>query len=580
MAVAEPILANDQDTGHSELAQRLARTWSQPKGVWGWFCNTHHTDIGIRFMVTAFIFLLLGGVLAALIRLQLIRPDNSLIGPDLYNQVFTMHGSTMIFLFAVPMMFQGFGVYIVPLMCGARNIAFPRLNAFSYYLYVGGALVLWGGFLTNTGPDVGWFAYVPLSGPAYSPGHRADIWSQMITFTEVSALGVAICIATTILRHRAPGMTLNRMPIMLWEKLVISIAVIFAMPAVMIASGLLLLDRLVGTHFFNPAEGGDVLLYQHLFWFFGHPEVYIIFLPGAAIVSTLVECFSRRRIFGYTPIVVSVVATGFLGFSVWVHHMFATGLPQLSESFFTAASLMIVIPTGTQFFCWVATIWYGKLQLRLPMLWCFGFFFVFLIGGLSGVMLASVPIDLQVHDTYFVVAHFHYVLIGGALFPMFAGIYFWFPKMTGRLANVTLGKWHFWLFFIGFNITFFTLHFLGLRGMPRRVYTYSTGHALAGLECPRVERRCLHDRRVTGLSCQRLPERASWKTRREQSVGRRRAGMVDVLSAAALQLSSYSNRERPGSSMGRPAEPTRCGRDARRYTPNSGHSQSRCGSAT
>ena len=258
MAVAEPILANDQDTGQSELAQRLARTWKQPKGVWGWFCNTHHTDIGIRFMVTAFIFLLLGGVLAVLIRLQLIRPENSLIGPDLYNQVFTMHGSTMIFLFAVPMMFQGFGVYVVPLMCGARNIAFPRLNAFSYYLYVGGALVLWGGFLTNTGPDVGWFAYVPLSGPAYSPGHRADIWSQMITFTEVSALGVAICIATTILRHRAPGMTLNRMPIMLWEKLVISIAVIFAMPAVMVASGLLLLDRLVGTHFFNPAEGGDV----------------------------------------------------------------------------------------------------------------------------------------------------------------------------------------------------------------------------------------------------------------------------------------------------------------------------------
>jgi len=473
LAVAEPIIPNDQDTGQSELAHRLARTWRQSGGFWGWFSNTHHTDIGIRFMVTAFIFFLLGGILAAMMRLQLIRPENSLMGPDLYNQIFTMHGSTMIFLFAVPMMFQGFGVYVVPLMCGARNIAFPRLNAFSYYLYVGGALVLWGGLLTNTGPDVGWFAYVPLSGPAYSPGHRADIWSQMITFTEVSALGVAICLATTILRHRAPGMTLNRMPILLWEKLVISMMVIFAMPAVMIASGLLLLDRLVGTHFFNPAEGGDVLLYQHLFWFFGHPEVYIIFLPGAAIISTLVECFSRRRIFGYTPIVVSVVATGFVGFSVWVHHMFATGLPQLSESFFTAASLMIVIPTGVQFFCWVATIWNGKLQLRLPMLWAFGFFFVFLIGGLSGVMLASVPLDLQVHDTYFVVAHFHYVLIGGALFPMFAGIYFWFPKMTGRIADETLGKWHFWLFFIGFNITFFTLHFLGLRGMPRRVYTYS-----------------------------------------------------------------------------------------------------------
>ena len=481
MPVAEPVIANDQDTGQSELARRLASTWRQPRGFWGWFCNTHHTDIGIRFIVTSFIFLLLGGVLAAMIRLQLVRPENSLMGPDLYNQVFTMHGSSMIFLFAVPMMFQGFGVYIVPLMCGARNIAFPRLNAFSYYLYVGGALVLWGGFLTNTGPDVGWFAYVPLSGPAYSPGHRADIWSQMITFTEVSALGVAICLATTILRHRAPGMTLNRMPMLLWEKLVISIAVIFAMPAVMIASGLLLLDRLIGTHFFNPAEGGDALLYQHLFWFFGHPEVYIIFLPGAAIVSTLVECFSRRRIFGYTPIVISVVATGFIGFSVWVQHMFATGLPQLSESFFTAASLMIVIPTGTQFFCWMATIWHGRLQLRLPMLWCFGFFFTFLIGGLSGVMLASVPVDLQVHDTYFVVAHFHYVLIGGALFPMFAGLYFWFPKIAGRMLNDRLGAWHFWLFFIGFNLTFFTLHFLGLRGMPRRVYTYGPDMHWQGL---------------------------------------------------------------------------------------------------
>jgi cytochrome c oxidase subunit I+III len=472
VALTEPIVVNQRENEDSELALRLSKTWYQPSGIWGWLSNTHHTAVGKRFMVTSFIFFLLGGVLAALMRLQLIKPENSFLGPDSYNQIFTMHGSTMIFLFAVPMMFQGFGVYVVPLMCGARNIAFPRLNLFSYYLYLGGALVLWGGLLTNTGPDVGWFAYVPLSGPQYSPGHRSDIWSQMITFTEVSALGVAVCLAATILRYRAPGMTLNRMPILLWEKLVLSFMVIFAMPAVMVASGLLLLDRLVGTHFFNPAEGGDVLLYQHLFWFFGHPEVYIIFLPGAAIISTVVSCFCRRRIFGHTPIVVSVVATGFIGFGVWVHHMFATGLPQLSESFFTAATLMIVIPTAVQFFCWLATIWHGRVQMRLPMLWCFGFFFVFLIGGLSGVMLASVPVDTQVHDTYFIVAHFHYVLIGGALFPMFAGLYFWFPKITGRMPNETLGKWHFWLFFIGFNLTFFTMHFLGLRGMTRRVYTY------------------------------------------------------------------------------------------------------------
>jgi cytochrome c oxidase subunit I len=471
LAVSEPIVVNGKTD--SELAARLAETWKERSGVWGWFSNVHHTAIGIRFMVTAFIFFLLGGVLAALMRIQLSHAENGFLGPDKYNQIFTVHGSTMIFLFAVPMMFQGFGVYVVPLMCGARNIAFPRLNAFSYYIYLGGGLLLWIGLLLNIGADAGWFAYVPLSGPDFAPGKRSDFWAQMITFTEVSALGVAVCLATTILRYRAPGMSLNRMPILLWEKLVISMMVIFAMPAVMVASGLLLLDRLVGTQFFNPAEGGDALLYQHLFWFFGHPEVYIIFLPGATIISTLIPAFSRRHIFGYTPIVISVVATGFLGFSVWVHHMFATGLPQLSESFFTAASLMIVIPTGVQFFCWIATMWNGRLQFRGPMLWVFGFIFEFLIGGLTGVMLAAIPVDLQVHDTYFVIAHFHYVLIGGAVFPMFGGLYFWIPKMTGRMMNDKLNYWHFWLFLIGFNMTFFTMHFLGLRGMTRRVYTYS-----------------------------------------------------------------------------------------------------------
>src|SRR5581483_1059977 len=293
--------------------------------------------------------LILGGILAALMRFQLSRPENNLMGPDFYNQTFSMHGSTMIFLFAVPMMFQGFGVYVVPLMCGARNIAFPRLNAFSFYIYVGGGLLLWIGYLLNTGVDTGWFSYVTLSGPQFSPGKRVDFWAQMITFTEVSALGVAICIATTILRHRAPGMTLNRMPVILWEKLTI------AMPSVMVVSSMLLMDRTIGTQFFNPSVGGDALLYQHLFWFFGHPEVYIIFLPGTAIISTLVPAFSRRHIFGYLAIVSAVVATGFLGFGVWVHHMFATGIPQISDSFFTAASLMIVVPTATQFYCWMAT---------------------------------------------------------------------------------------------------------------------------------------------------------------------------------------------------------------------------------
>ena len=476
MAISEPIVVPRET---SQVL--LARSWGRPRGFWGWFMNVHHTAIGVRFMVTSFIFFLLGGVLAAMMRFQLARPENGTIGPDLYNQIFTIHGSTMVFLFAVPMMFQGFGVYLVPLICGTRNIAFPRLNAFSYYLYLVGGLLLWIGLFLKTGADAGWFAYTPLSGPQFTPGKRSDIWAQMITFTEVSALGVAICIAATILRQRAPGMTLNRMPVILWEKLVISFMVIFAMPAVMVVSSMLLMDRTISTQFFNPTNGGDVLLYQHLFWFFGHPEVYIIFLPGATIVSTLVPVFSRRHIFGYTAIVTSVVATGFLGFGVWVHHMFATGIPQMSASFFTAATLMIVIPTAVQFYCWIATIWNGRLQLKLPMLWVLGFFFVFLIGGLSGIMLASVPVDWQVHDTFFVVAHFHYVLIGGALFPMFAGLYYWVPKITGRMMNDLLGKVHFWLFFIGFNMTFFTMHFLGLRGMPRRVYTYPAGMHWGGL---------------------------------------------------------------------------------------------------
>jgi len=294
----------------------------------------------------------------------------------------------------------------------------------------------------------------------------------MITFTELSALGVAIEVITTVFKLRAPGMSLNRLPLFVWSELVVAFMVMFAMPAVMLSSTLLILDRLIGTHFFNPAEGGDPLLYQHVFWFFGHPDVYIIFLPGTGIISAVLAAFSRRRVIGYMAIVLSVVSTGFLSFGVWVHHMFATGLPALGMSFFSAATLMVVVPTAIQFFLWIATLWTGKLVIRTPMLWALGFLFVFLIGGLTGVMLASIPLDLQVHDTYFVVAHFHYVLIGGAVFPMFAGLYFWWPKITGRMLSETIGKWHFWLFFFGFNLTFFPMHMLGLRGMTRRVYTY------------------------------------------------------------------------------------------------------------
>jgi cytochrome c oxidase subunit I len=459
----------------------LERIWKDPAGFWGWFTHVNHRSIGKRYMITAFGFFLAGGVLAALMRIQLSRPENHFLGPDLYNQIFTTHGSTMMFLFAVPMMFEALAVYLVPLMVGNRNICFPRLNAYSYYIYLAGGLLLYAGLFTNTGPDVGWFAYVPLSGPDFTPGKRSDIWAQMITFTELSALAVAVEVIITTFKMRAPGMSLNRIPLFVWAQTIVAFMVIFAMPAVMLSSTMLLMDRTVNTHFFNPAEGGDSILYQHLFWFFGHPEVYIIFIPGTGIVSTIISAFSRRRIFGYTAILLSMVGTAFVGFGLWVHHMFATGLPQMGESFFTAASLMVVIATGTQVFCWLVTMWTGKVVLKTPMLFALGFFFVFVMGGLTGVLMASVPVDLQIHDTFFIVAHFHYVLIGGAVFPLFGALYYWMPKITGRMLNEAAGKWHFWLFFIGFNMTFFPMHVLGLRGMPRRVYTYSSSMHWASL---------------------------------------------------------------------------------------------------
>jgi cytochrome c oxidase subunit 1 len=460
---------NERDT-----RMRLDRTWEQGRGWLGALMTVDHKRVAKRYFVTAFVFFFLAGVLAFVMRLQLSRADNALVGPDLYNQLFTMHGSTMMFLFAVPIM-EGLAVYFVPLMCGTRAIAFPRLNAFSYWIYLFGGIMLWIAFALNIGPDAGWFAYTPLSGPEYSPGKRVDFWAQMITFTELSGLAVAIEIIATIFKQRAPGMSLNRMPLFLWSMLVMAFMVLFAMPSVMLASTFLIMDRLVGTHFFNAAEGGDALLWQHLFWFFGHPEVYIIFIPALGIVSSIVSTFTRRPIFGYPFMVLALIAIGFLGFGLWVHHMFATGLPRLGSSFYTAASMVIAVPSGIQIYCWIATMWQGKPRFATPLLFILGFIVVFVLGGLTGVMLASVPMDLQLHDTYFVVAHFHYVLIGGAVFPLFAGTYYWFPKVTGRMLSERLGKWNFWMLFSGFNVTFFPMHFLGLAGMPRRVYTYTAG---------------------------------------------------------------------------------------------------------
>jgi cytochrome c oxidase subunit 1 len=454
-----------------DLRPVLERTWTTPRGVRGWIGTVDHKTIAGRYIVTAFGFFALGGVLALMMRLQLARPEARLVGPDLYDQLFTVHGSTMMFLFAVPVM-EAMGLYLVPLMIGTRNVAFPRLNNYGYYAYLTGGLLMWIAFALNIGPDTGWFAYVPLSGPQYAPGKRVDIWAQMITFTEIAAIVSAVEIIVTVLKQRAPGLSLNRLPLFVWAMLAMSFMVLFAMPAVMLASGMLALDRLVQTHFFNPAEGGDALLWQHLFWFFGHPEVYIIFIPALGMVSSIVAAFCRRPVFGYTAMVLSLIGTAFIAFGLWVHHMFATGIPQLAESFFTASSMIIAVPSGVQIFCWLATLWSGRPRFATPLLFVAGFVAIFVLGGMTGVMVASVPFDLQVHDTYFVVAHFHYVLIGGAVFPLFGGIYFWFPKFTGRLLDERLGRWNFWTLFVGFNITFFPMHILGLNGMPRRVYTY------------------------------------------------------------------------------------------------------------
>ncbi|MCE7984980.1 MAG: cytochrome c oxidase subunit I [Caldilinea sp. CFX5] len=452
----------------------LERTWQSPTGVINFLTAVNHRAVGARYLVTGFGFFVLAGIAALLMRIQLAVPDNTFLNPDLYNQIFTTHGTTMMFLFAVPIM-EGIGIYLVPLMIGARDMAFPKLNAFGYFVYLIAGLAIWGSLFFGVAPDGGWFAYVPLTGPAYSPGIGIDFYTTMITFLEIAALVAAIELIVTIFIMRAPGMAINRMPLFVWSILVMSFMIIFAMPAVMVATVELALDRTIGTHFFNVAKGGDPLLWQHLFWVFGHPEVYIIFVPALGIVSAVVPTFARRPMAGYSLLVLSLVAIGFLSFGLWVHHMFTTGLTPLGLSFFTVASTVIGIPSGIQIFATLATMASGRLVIKTPMLYIIGFVVVFVIGGISGIMVASVPFDQQVHDTYFVVAHFHYVLVGGALFPLFAGMHYWFPKITGRLLSERLGQWEFWLTFIGFNITFFPMHLTGFWGMPRRVYTFLPG---------------------------------------------------------------------------------------------------------
>jgi cytochrome c oxidase subunit I len=444
--------------------------WRQG-GVASWLTTVDHKRIGILYIVTSLVFFAMGGVLALIIRAQLIVPDNHLIVRNSYNEVVTIHGTTMIFLVIVPIL-AGFGNYLVPLMIGARDMAFPRLNALSYWLYVLGGVVLYLSFFAKGGAAAnGWTSYVTLS-TLHSPGHGQDFWILSLHILSISSLVGAINFLVTITNMRARGMSWTRLPLFCWAIGTYAWLLVLVLPTLSAGLTLMLLDRQAGTHFFDPAHGGSPILYQHVFWFFGHPEVYIMILPAMGIISEVLPVFSRKPIFGYKAVAISTAGIGFYSLLVWAHHMFAVGMPIGLDAFFMISSLIIAVPTGVKIFNWLATIWRGNISFDTAMLWALGFIAVFTIGGLSGIFLAAFPIDWQVTDTYFVVAHLHYVLFGGSMFGIFAGLYYWWPKMFGRLLDERLGKLHFWLIFIGFNLTFFPQHMLGLLGMPRRVYTY------------------------------------------------------------------------------------------------------------
>lgn len=451
-------------------SQRFRQTWRSPRGVRGFFRVVQHKQVGVRYMVTAFVMFLVGGIQAMFMRAQLVAPDSDLISSQTYNELFTMHGTTMMFLFAVPFL-EGLATYLLPLMIGSRDLPFPRYNAFNYWCYVLGALILYSSYLFALVPSSGWFAYVPLSGPEFAD-RSMDFWLFGLTLAEIAAVGAAIEIAVGVLRCRAPGMALNRMPIFAWTMLAVAFLIIVAFVPLLVASILLELDRVIGTAFFDTASGGSPLLWQHLFWIFGHPEVYVMFLPGAAIISHIIPVHSRHPLVGYPLIVIAISATAVMSLGLWVHHMYATGLPSLTLGFFTAASMSIALASGLQVFAWLATLGLGRPRMTVPMLYAIGFIATFVLGGITGVMVASVSFNTQVHDTYFIVAHLHYVLIGGMLFPILAAMHHWWGKVTGRTYARVPAVVAFWLIFVGFHTTFFPMHLAGLWGMPRRVYTY------------------------------------------------------------------------------------------------------------
>ena len=452
--------------GHAHAAPKRS-------GLWDWLTTVDHKKIGILYGVTSLIFLLVGGLEALLIRIQLAKPDNAFLSADTYNQIFTMHGTTMVFMVGMPFAVALFN-YIVPLQIGARDVAFPRLNALSYWIFLFSALFMNASFLFGQAPNGGWFGYANLTSKQYSPGLNMDFWVLGLQAMGAASIMGGVNFITTILNLRAPGMKLMRMPLFTWMAFITSFLIVTALPVLAVALFLLTFDRFWGTNFFNVAAGGDPILWQHLFWMFGHPEVYILILPGFGIVSEIIPVFSRKPLFGYAVMVYSAALIGLIGWGVWSHHMFASGLGPIADAFFTIATMIIAIPTGVKIFNWIATMFGGQIRFTTAMMFAIAMVATFTIGGISGMMHATSPHNLQQTDTYFVVAHFHYVLIGGLVNAIFGGIFYWFPKITGRMLNETLGKAFFWLFFIGFNLTFMPMHWTGLLGMPRRIFTYSS----------------------------------------------------------------------------------------------------------
>jgi cytochrome c oxidase subunit I len=472
--------------GALDITPQRAVTPTVIEWLQDWVITVDHKKLGILYMVYAIFFLLVGGVEALAIRIQLAVPHNHFVSPQTFNRLFTMHGTTMVFLVGMPFVF-GFANYLVPLMVGARDMAFPRLNAFSFWMTALGGLLLYYSYIGGSGlygmgsaPDVGWWAYAPLTARAFSPGHSTDYWALSLIVSGFGTVGAAVNIIATTLSMRCKGMTLLKMPLLVWLNLVVAGMILVTITPLTAAQIMLMIDRYLGGHFFDTQAGGSAIVWMHFFWIFGHPEVYVLVLPAFAIANEIIPVFSRKAIFGYPAMVAASVGIAFISMTVWAHHMFTVGMTSTGNAFFTLSTMLVGIPTGIKIFNWLATMWGGKIRFATPMLFCTAFLFQFLIAGLTGIMLSSAPWNWQLHNSYFVIAHFHYVLVGAIVFCIFAGIYYWYPKITGRMLSETLGKWHFWLFLIGFHITFDLMHIPGLLGMPRSIYTYEPGRGWEG----------------------------------------------------------------------------------------------------